>query len=289
MKNPYKFVFKELPLDKIQQDPDQPRRDFGTEGDENRLVVSLKEYGIQEPIKVSEFEPGKYLIIDGHRRYICAQKLGFKTVPCRIYPVMKGGILESLRYEIQNNRRPWRPLERAEGLAGIKEKMGFKTNKELAAFLGIHESGIANSLQLRTQKVNYLTMMHNYGLSESYQVEFVRLKPKLRKIKNLEVSDIIKAIFEKVQHKVIRSSKDFRKLGRIFLRATANEPELHKFLTNPDMRVEELEQRTIQSGFSLLIEQLIQKVATKRKNGVAFSSQEKDFLNQLFALLKKTL
>ena len=285
----YGYTFKELPISQIQRDPDQPRRDFGTEGDENRLLVSIKTYGIESPITISELEDGKYIIMDGHRRYICAQKLGFEKVPCRIYPKMTSGEFESRRFEMQNNRRPWRPMERSDALERIKAEMGFRTNRELAEHLGMHESLVANSLQLRKQKMNYIELMEKYNLTESYRIEFVRLKPKIRKIRNFEVDEIILNLFEKVDHKVIRSSREFRMLGRIFLRATANEEELFKFLSNPDMTVSELEQKTIQSGFSLHIEELIQKIGSKRQDGVAFSSQERSFLTQLKDLLNQAL
>jgi ParB-like chromosome segregation protein Spo0J len=59
------FIFKEIPLDQIQRDPDQPRKDFGTEGDENRLLISIRDRGIQSPITVNETEPNNYIIADG--------------------------------------------------------------------------------------------------------------------------------------------------------------------------------------------------------------------------------
>ncbi len=285
----YKYTFKELPISQVERDPNQPRKDFGTDGDENRLLTSIEQYGIEQPIIVSQVEDRRYIILDGHRRYICAKKLGFKTLPCRVYPKLPSGEFESRRYEIQNNRRPWKPLERSEAIQRIKNYLRFETNKQIASHLHISESVIGNSLQLRSEKMEHLEMMAKYGLSEAYQVEFVRLKPKIRKIREFEVDDVIQKLFEKVQHKVIRSAKDFRKLGRVFLRATANEKEVYRFLSNPDMTINELENKTVHSGFSLLIEQLIQKVAGKRKDGEAFTSQEKTMLTQLSDLLKKTL
>ena len=47
-------VFKEIPLQLIERDPEQPRKDFGTDGDENRLWVSIRDLGIQQPLAVSE-------------------------------------------------------------------------------------------------------------------------------------------------------------------------------------------------------------------------------------------
>lgn len=289
MQHKYGYTFAEIPVEKIERDSNQPRRDFGTDGDTNRLLRSIKQQGIENVIVVSEYEPGRYIIIDGHRRYICAQKLGFTHVPCRIYPKLTNAELEARRYEIQNNRRPWKPMERSEALERIKTEAGFSSNKQLAEHLGITESVVANSLQLRKQKMDYIELMERYDLSESYRVEFVRLKPKLRKIKDHEVDQIITNLFDRIKHKVIKNSKELRKLGSIFLRARANEEELVRFLDDPDMTIHELEQRTLQSGFSLHIEELINTISSKRTNGIAFSSQEKAFLEQLKELLNQAV
>lgn len=289
MQHKYGYKFVQIPVAKIQRDINQPRRDFGTEGDANRLLTSIKQYGIENPISVSELDDGRYIIIDGHRRYICAQKLGYTEIPCRIYPHLANAELETRRYEIQNNRRSWKPMERSEALERIKAEMGFNSNRQLAEHLGITEAVVANSLQLRKQKMDYIELMERYELTESYRIEFVRLKPKLRKIRNEEVDEIIINLFERIKHKVIKNSKELRKLGSIFLRATANEEELARYLADPDMTISELEQRTLQSGFSLHIEQLIKGISQKRADGVAFSTQEKAFLDQLKDLLNQAL
>jgi hypothetical protein len=40
------LVVKDLPLHHIERDPNQPRRDFGTARDQNRLLISIQQYGI---------------------------------------------------------------------------------------------------------------------------------------------------------------------------------------------------------------------------------------------------
>lgn len=281
------YKYREIPLENIERDPDQPRKDFGTEGDTNRLLVSIQKRGLRKPIDVSEISPNRFIIIDGHRRYICSQKLGLKRIKCQVYPKLEKGELEIIRYELQNNRRAWRPLERSEALQRIKDSGGFSTIKELAKNLSLSETVVNMSLQLRRQKLTYLELMEKYGLLESYRSEFIRLKPKIRKIKDFEVDDIVENIFERVNHKAIKNAKDFRKLGRIFLRATANEEQLYQYLSNRDMTVEELRKKTTDTGFSLLIEQMIQSITEKKQKGVSFSSEEKEFIIQLKDLLNK--
>jgi ParB/RepB/Spo0J family partition protein len=289
MAKKHAYVFQELPLDKIQEDQYQPRQDLGVSGEENGLLLSIGEYGIEQPIVVSEDENGKYTIIDGHRRFDCAKKLGLTTVPCRIYPKLSPGEFESRRYQIQNNRRPWRPPERAEAFARIKQLMGFEKNIDLAHFLHVSVTVVSTSLQLKNDMFKFVSVMERHGFSNSYEMEFIRLKPKMRKIKDLEFAEIVRIIFDKVDHKVIRSAKDFRKLGRVFLRAGHNEDELYRFLSDPDMRVDELEQQSVESGFSLHIEQLIKKINENQNNGVEFQDKEKLFLTELHQLLEKVL
>ncbi len=281
--------FTQIPIGQIQEDLHQPRKNFGTEGDKNRLLLSLKEIGLQAPITVKKSGPDTYLIVDGHRRYKCALEIGWKTISCRVLDELTAAQIEKVRFEVQNNRRPWKPLERADALARIKELAGFGTNKELAGHLYLSETLVSNSLQLRGQKEDYKKLMDTYDLSESYRVEFVKLLPKLRQIREWDVPEIIETLFQRVQHRVIQTSKDFRTIGRIFLRATANEDMILLFLKDPDMTVGELERHTIQSGFALWIEQVIQKTTTMSQLGTAFSAKELVYLKELRDLLNKVL
>lgn len=282
-------TYKLLPIAQVHQDNDQPRKDIDDKSARLKLRDSIEVHGIGSPIIVCQTADEEYKIMDGHRRYLCAVDLGMKEVSCVVYEKMPDSEFESLRYEIQNNKKAWMPLEKSNALARIKNLTGFKTNRELAEYLHISETPIANSLQLREQSLNYLEMMNKYGLSQSYQTEFVRLKPKIRKIENIEPPEIITRIFKKVQHQVIKTSRDFRKLGRVFLRATANEKELYRFLEDPDMTVEELSAGTVQSGFSKLIEDLMQELKTKLTEGGIFTPQEEPLLKQLSTLLNKSL
>jgi|SRR5579872_2605422 len=285
----YKIIFKELPIDQVEQDSEQPRKNFRSESEQslNRLLKSIETYGIEEPIKVMQVEENRYKIMDGHRRHTCAGILKWTHVPCIIYPDMDLGEFEARRYEIQNNRRNWKPFEKSNSLHRIKTTLGLQSNKQLAELLHLSVTIVSNSLQIREQKVEYLDLFAEYQLTESYKIEFIRLKPKLRKIKNFETDDIVRIIFEKIKHDVIRNSHEFRKLSKIFARAAANEEEIYKFLNDPDMTVSELDQKTIQSGFSLVIEQAIQQITSKRKTAVAFSSKEEGLLKQLAILLNK--
>jgi len=284
-----RYEFRSVPLDQLNPDINQPRRDVREDADRVKLVLSIQTYGIETPLSVVKDNDDTFTIIDGHRRYYSAKDIGLVEVPCRIYERMPRGELESRRFQIQNNRKNWKPLERAGSLQTIKAFFKFKTNKQLADHLNISETHAANSLQLRNEQVGYLEMMAKYDLQESYQVEFMRLKKKLRKIKDFEVDDIIGEIFKKVKHDVIRTSRDFRRLGSVFARATANEKQLYEFLSNPDQTVEELLRRTGRTRLLLLAEDLIKEIAEKKSEGIEFSPQDEKILRELSKLLNQIM
>jgi len=280
-------TFKDLPVDQIEQDPDQPRKDLAVQADDTRLQNSLREIGMQQPIVVLQIDDKRYKIIDGHRRHIAAKELGFKTVPCRIFKKLPKGELERLRFEIQNNRREWKPLERSDALERIKTVKGFTSNRELAECLGVSETLIHFSLQLRKQTLEYIGLMEKYELPETYRYEFMSLKPKIRKIKNFEVSDITTVLFKKAKHGVIKTAKSFRKLKKIFLRAHLNEKELCEFLADPDMTVDDLLEKTVQSGPSLLVEKLLIELGKIFQKGADIAAQDEATFMQLRDFLVK--
>lgn len=281
--------FQDLSLDKLECDPNQPRKDFGTEGDANALLQNIAEAGIEVPLAVMVVAPDRYIILDGHRRYKCAQKLKLPTVPCRIYEKLSPAEIERKRYNIQNNRRPWRPLERSNAIERIKEAAGLRSEKEVADFLGMSISVVNCSLRLRREKMEYIEMMERYGLAQAYRDEFLKLRPKIFKIKSFEADDIISIIFKKIEDEVITSSKDLRTLKRFFIRDAVNENALEAFLSDPAMRVSQLERHAVQNGFSYLVDQLVKKIAESLQNGKEFTPQERPILVQLRDLLNKVI
>lgn len=282
-------IFKDLSLDQLECDPNQPRKDFGTDGDTNTLLQDIREVGVEVPLAVMVVAPDRYIILDGHRRYKCAQKLKLPTVPCRIYEKLSPADIERKRYNIQNNRRPWRPLERSNAIERIKEAANLKTDKEVAQFLGLSISVVNCSLRLRKEKMEYIEMMERFNLAQSYRDEFLKLRPKIHKVKNFEADDIIQIIFQKIEDGKIGSAKELRMLKRIFNRDSVNENALELFLSDPDMTVAALERHTVQSGFSWLIDQVVKKIGESLQSGKDFTPQEKPILIQLRDLLNKVI
>lgn len=76
---------REFPLDAIDEDPDQPRRQFDQAKLED-LAASIKESGVLQPITIKPHPttPGRYLICYGARRYRASILAGKAAIPAFI-------------------------------------------------------------------------------------------------------------------------------------------------------------------------------------------------------------
>ena len=289
MKEP-KILPLEIPLEQIQPDTYQPRKDLGIKDKKNSLLRSLKDHGLRQPLAVVRLGKDKFRLIDGHRRYKCAELLEWNTIRCEIHPETNEGEIKRIRFNLQNNRRSWRPTERAQEVNQIKKSTNLRTNKELAEYLHYPEPLLSLSLNLQKRREKYQKLMDEYELTEAYQAEFMQLEPKIRpleKFKEFSKEEIIRNLFERVQYRVIRSAKEFRKLGSVFLRSQTNEKELYNFLKNKDMKVDSLTERTTRSGLVRDMESIMRNITKILNKGEEITSDVKAALQKLNQLSKK--
>lgn len=283
------YGLRDLPIEVVEYDENQPRKDISAKAAISNLKRSIETYGIQQPITVTEYESGKFKIIDGHRRFICANELELKVVPCLVFPQLTAGEMEARRYEMQNIRRPWKPLERSDALHRMKREFGFNSIKELAKYIGISESSAADYLHLREQQLHLLTRLAERGLNDTYQIEIVRLKPHLRKHAGMEVDQIIDNLLDRISAGTIKSSKDIRTIKSAFIRIDLYGEILATYLKDPEMRIKDLEEQILTSGFSWDIQKVVAAVAKKKSRGERLTDKEQSALQQLIQLAKKVL
>lgn len=134
-----------LPLQKVEPNPNQPRRRFDEE-ELQALTDSIAEHGILQPLAVRAMEGGFYQIIAGERRWRAARLAGLKEVPVVVVEaddrtVMELALIENLQ------RQDLNPMEEAEGYRVLTEEYGL-TQEQAAARVGKSRPAVANALRL---------------------------------------------------------------------------------------------------------------------------------------------
>lgn len=83
----------EIPLEKIDTNPFQPRASFDEES-LGELAVSIQSVGVIQPITVRETEDGRYQLITGERRLRAARMAGIASIPAFVRKANDQGMLE---------------------------------------------------------------------------------------------------------------------------------------------------------------------------------------------------
>lgn len=135
---------KEIPVDKIQRGPYQPRRVFDQDALEE-LAESIRAQGVIQPIVVRPKNDG-YELIAGERRWRAAQIAEMHKIPVVIKEVPDQAVAAmSLIENIQ--REDLNPLEESEALQRLIEEFGL-THQLAADAVGRSRAAVTNLLRL---------------------------------------------------------------------------------------------------------------------------------------------
>ncbi len=138
---------KELPIEFLKANPDQPRRVF-VEAEIDELAASIREKGILQPILVRPLDEGTndYQIVAGERRWRAAQKAQLHNVPVIVKDLTDREVLEiALIENIQ--RADLNPIDEAAGYRALLQEFDH-TQEELSKVIGKSRSHIANVMRL---------------------------------------------------------------------------------------------------------------------------------------------
>ncbi|SDW78208.1 ParB/RepB/Spo0J family partition protein [Litoreibacter albidus] len=136
-----------VPIERIEPNPDQPRRDFVKENLEE-LAESLRTKGIIQPliVRVHPKHADRFEIVAGERRWRAAQMAQLHEVPVVLRELNDTEVLEIAIIE-NIQRADLNPVEEAMGYRQLQDKFGH-TQEQLASALGKSRSHIANLMRL---------------------------------------------------------------------------------------------------------------------------------------------
>ena len=138
-------IFEEININQIEINPDQPRKKFNDKS-LKELSISIKNYGIIQPITVRKLSENRFQLISGERRFRASKLSGIQTIPSFIKDADEKEILELAL--IENIQR--------EDLNSIEISVSYKkllddlkiSQDELAEKVGKDRSTINNYLRL---------------------------------------------------------------------------------------------------------------------------------------------
>lgn len=136
---------RELNIDDVKADPDQPRRTFDQEA-LDELAVSIAEHGVIQPIVVIS-SGSKFEIVAGERRYRASKQAGLKTIPAIVRTLSSQNKLElSLIENLQ--RRDLNVLETATAYLKLRDQFNMSLEDIGKRVGGKSASAVSNTLRL---------------------------------------------------------------------------------------------------------------------------------------------
>ncbi|MDO4929973.1 MAG: ParB/RepB/Spo0J family partition protein [Bacteroidales bacterium] len=135
----------EVPIEKIQANPNQPRREFDQKALEE-LAESIRQIGIIQPITLRKMDDDSYQIIAGERRWRASQMAGLSAIPAYIRTaddekMMQMALVENIQREDLN------AIEIALAYQNLIEQYNL-TQDQLSEKVGKNRATIANALRL---------------------------------------------------------------------------------------------------------------------------------------------
>ena len=164
---------KEIELDKIVPDSNQPRRSFNEE-QLNALADSIKEHGVVQPIVVVK-EGSKYKIVAGERRWRASKIAGLDKIPAIVRTLSAQNRLElSLIENVQ--REDLNAIEIATVYQKFRDQFNL-SNSEISKRVGKSEPAIVNTMRLLSLPDEAKHAMVEHKLSEGQMRPLVTLEP----------------------------------------------------------------------------------------------------------------
>lgn len=162
-----------VPVEKIQANPYQPRKDFEPEALED-LAASIAEYGVLQPLLVARGNDDNFLLIAGERRLRASKMAGLLDVPVIVSSYTEQQIAEIALIE-NLQRKDLHFLEEAEGYEKLMTQFNL-TQEAMAVRVGKKQSTIANKLRLLNLPLEIRNALKEAQLTERHGRALLKLK-----------------------------------------------------------------------------------------------------------------
>jgi ParB family transcriptional regulator, chromosome partitioning protein len=164
---------REIPVDLVQANPDQPRMRFDPE-QLTALAESIKARGVLQPIVVRPLAGGAYELIAGERRLRASKLADVATIPAVVRDTDEQERLELALIE-NMARADLNPVEEARACATLVDDLGL-TKEELGRRVGRSRAAVSNLIRLLELPDEILGAIGDGKLSEGHGRALLRVK-----------------------------------------------------------------------------------------------------------------
>lgn len=163
----------QLNVEEVAPNPYQPRRFFDKDK-VAELAMSIKQYGVMQPISVRIINGTSFELVSGERRLRASKMAGIKNIPAIVVDIKEQdsaalALIENIQREDLNY------IEEAMGFYNLLNDYKF-TQEELAKRLGKSQSTIANKLRLLKLPRAVQKLLLENGLTERHARALIKLE-----------------------------------------------------------------------------------------------------------------
>ena len=215
----YDVGVKNVPTSRLKPNPHNPRMLFDPKP-MKELRESIEKVGILIPLAVYWSARDKtFVILDGQRRWMCAQVLGHDTVP--VNQLAEPKLVENIvtMFQIHNNREDWELMPTALKVEVLMHELQEKSEKRLATLTGLNPAVVSRCKKLLSYDKRYQDLMLNPDPENRIKADFFIEIYTLLVDRNIKAMDwyskkpfIDSALRKYLKKKGIRSVTDFRLL-----------------------------------------------------------------------------
>jgi ParB/RepB/Spo0J family partition protein len=251
---------KQLPTKSLQPNPHNPRLLFDRT-DMDILRTSIERVGILVPLTVyRESRTRIYRILDGQRRWICAEEAGLTEVP--VNEVSEPSLVQNIvtMFQIHKLRKDWELMPTALKLELLMRELQEKGEKRLATLTGLDEAVVVRCKKLLSYPKKYQDMMLDPDPANRAKADFfielyvVVTDRNVKKFDWFSRNRFTDAMLEKSEAKGLHSVTEFRAVKQHINNAArarklpAISRRLREFADNPTLPVSHLEIQAAQSA-----------------------------------------
>lgn len=239
----------------ISANPFNPRLIFDPE-DLNELKKSISKVGILVPLTVyrntKSYPKTPYILLDGERRWRCAQELGFDIIPANIIDEPSDDTQNILyMFNIHHFRKEWALFPTALKLETVIQKIGTDQESVLSDFTGVSRSMIRRCKTLLWYPHKYRDILMEKGgkISTDFFIELYPIAYRLSSEPQFTFPSGTEVLVDKMIRKfldqrTIYDVKEFRDIRKAmgYFDKIGNITEfadiLTNYLDNPDLGLE---------------------------------------------------